>query len=157
MAHESRSAADQLIDRLLQDCHSFDVFQAIRRLECARPTLPRIGCSQRPEQDPARFGQEPSLAFAPSTIARCSLGSPDRVLRMLVRFTGLLGPNGPMPHHVTAYIRDRQLNHKDSAPADFLDIFHHRIISLFYRAWASCQQTVQRDRPGEDRIAKYVA
>ena len=157
MAHESRSAADQLIDRLLQDCYSFDVFQALRRLECAHPTAPRIGCSQRPEQDPARFGQEPSLAFAPSTIARCSLGSPGRVLRVFVRFTGLLGPNGPMPHHVTAYIRDRQLNHKDSAPAAFLDIFHHRIISLFYRAWACCQQTVQRDRPGEDQIATYVA
>ena len=33
---------------------------------------------------------------------------------------------------------------------------HHRLIQLFYRAWAESQPTVQADRPSDDRFALYV-
>jgi type VI secretion system protein ImpH len=38
----------------------------------------------------------------------------------------------------------------------FLDIFNHRLLSLFYRAWASAQKSVDYDRPDEAKFANYV-
>jgi len=41
------------------------------------------------------FGQEPYLAFPPSTIAKVVLDALTNVPRMYVNFMGLLGPNVP--------------------------------------------------------------
>ena len=80
--------------------------------------------------------------------------------RLAVRFFGLLGPNGPLPLHLTEYalkrLRYRQGSHHDRTFAWFLDIFHHRMLSLFYRAWANNEPTVSFDRPESDRFADYV-
>ncbi len=74
----------------------------------------------------------------------------------MVNFMGLLGPQGPMPLHLTEYAHDRKLNHDDPTLARFLDIFNHRMISLFYRAWACNRQTISHDRPNEDRFSNYI-
>lgn len=54
-------------------------------------------------------------------------------------FFGLGGPNGPLPLHLTEYMRERQRNHADPTSKRFLDVFHHRLLSLFYRAWAEAR------------------
>jgi type VI secretion system protein ImpH len=58
--------------------------------------------------------------------------------------------------HLTEYVRDRARNANDPTFARFLDIFHHRMVSLFYRAWANAQPTVSLDRPERDRFSVYV-
>jgi type VI secretion system protein ImpH len=135
----------------------YDFFQALRLIECAYPDRPRIGESHRAHEDPVRFAQEPGLAFAVSSLAAFEPGTGGAPPRLLVNLLGLLGPNGPMPLHITEYIRDRVHNSGDRAAARFLDIFHHRMLSLFYRAWASAQPAVSLDRPDSDRFSTYVA
>ncbi|MCB9845598.1 MAG: type VI secretion system baseplate subunit TssG [Phycisphaeraceae bacterium] len=132
----------------------FDLFNLVRCIEAVAPDLPRIGTSISPRSDPVRFGQEPSLAFAPSSIFSCKPGVPGR---LTVHSFGLLGPNGPLPLHLTEYARERQLNFGDPTLARFLDVFHHRALSLFYRAWAINQPTVNADRPETDKLAFYIA
>jgi type VI secretion system protein ImpH len=61
-----------------------------------------------------------------------------------------------LPLHLTEYARDRARNADDPTVARFADLFHHRMLSLFYRAWAVAQPTVQADRPESDRFAAYV-
>ena len=156
MAREDRSKTDSLIDRLSDAPYSFDFFQAVRRIECTRPDLPRIGYSQRPKEDPLRFCQEVSLAFAPSTIAGYTPPWGRRPACLFVRFFGLLGPNGPMPLHITECVRERIRHHQDETLARFFNIFHHRLISMFYRAWACNHKTVSFDRQGDDRFAVYI-
>lgn len=85
-----------------------------------------------------------------------SLPGDNAAPRLLVNFFGLLGANGPLPIHLTEYIRDRQRNVNDPTLARFLDMFQHRMISLLYRAWSSAQPAVSLDRPGDDRFAAYV-
>jgi type VI secretion system protein ImpH len=156
MAGESGTEARSLAGRLEETPHAFDFFMAVRRLENLRPNQPRVGHSRRPQEDPVRFCQEASLAFAPRTISgfRTDVGA--RAPRMFVNFLGLLGPNGPMPLHLTQYVRERVLIHHDQALARFLDVFNHRMLSFFYRAWAANQQTVQFERGDEDCFAMYV-
>jgi len=69
---------------------------------------------------------------------------------------GLFGPNEPMPLHVTDYARDRKRAQKDPTLVAFFDLFHHRLISLFYRAWAVNQKSVDMDRPEDARFAGYI-
>jgi type VI secretion system protein ImpH len=147
------------IDALLADVArqpwAHDFFALVRRLDALHPDAPRTGRALRPGQEPWRLTQLPELDFAPAAI-----GSFDRPAgrppRLGVRFLGLLGPQGPMPLHFTEYVRDRVHHHGDRALAHFLDLFHHRVLALFYRAWAQGQPVVHRDRPQDDRYIAWL-
>lgn len=145
-----------LMEQLEAEPYAFDFFQAIRRMDCANPERPRTGHSSRTSDDPVRFGQEASLAFAPATLntVEKEQGRPPRLIQ---RFFGLLGPQGPLPLHLTEYIRDRLRNHEDFTLLRFFDVFHHRMVSFFYRAWARVRPTVSFDNPVGDRFGDYVA
>lgn len=152
-----RSAAALELDRLLQEKpYAFGFFSALRRLECAHPEGPRVGRAVRAVREPVRLGQEPSLAFAPSTLSSYQPATGQRPPRLVVFFLGLFGPNGPLPLHLTEYARDRIRNRDDPTFARFADLFHHRILSLFYRAWAAAQPTVEFDRPQNSRFNLYL-
>jgi type VI secretion system protein ImpH len=135
----------------------WDFYQALRRVETLFPQQPRIGEALRPADEPIRLGQEPSLAFAPAALSSLELGNHGKPPRLRVRFFGLLGPNGPLPLHITEYARDRLRHAGDPTFPRFLDIFHHRFLALFYRAWAQGQPTVSLDRPADDHFSRYVA
>jgi type VI secretion system protein ImpH len=150
------SRAVDTFRRLEKEPYRFGFFQALRRLECTYPDRPRIGRSLRAGDDSIRLAQTPSLAFAPSTIASFEQ-SEERPPRLSVYFFGLFGPNGPLPLHLTEYVRERIRNSDDLTLSRFTDMFHHRMLSLFYRAWAEAQPTVSFDRPDDDRFATYVA
>jgi type VI secretion system protein ImpH len=136
--------------------HRYDFYQTLRRLECLYDDKPRLGRALRPIDEPVRLGQEPDLAFAPTPLASFEPSSDGRVPRLQVRLFGLLGPNGPMPIHITEYARERLRNAGDPTLSRFLDLFHHRFLALFYRAWAQAQPQVNRDRPHDDRFTSYV-
>ena len=135
---------------------SFDFFQALRRVEGLFLDHPRLGTALRPGEEPLRLSQEASAAFAPSTLSAFEEPSDGRPPRLEQRFFGLLGANGPLPLHLTEYARERLLHHHDATFARFLDLFHHRMGLLFYRAWTEARPTVQHDRPGQDRFAMYA-
>jgi type VI secretion system protein ImpH len=69
----------------------------------------------------------------------------------------MLGPNGPLPIHFTEITRERSDHRHDHTLDDFLNIFHHRAFTQFYRAWFSAQSVVSLDRPEEERFSFYVA
>ncbi|MET0390590.1 MAG: type VI secretion system baseplate subunit TssG [Polyangiales bacterium] len=148
--------AQTFLHALESEPYRYDLFQALRRLECAYLEHPRIGEALRPVDEPIRFAQEPSLIAAPSTIARFEPQTNGKPARLTQYFFGLLGPEGALPLHLTDHARQRVHHHHDPTFARFLDLFHHRLLALFYRAWAMGQPTVQRDRPEQDRFGAYV-
>jgi type VI secretion system protein ImpH len=156
MADPTRQQTSDLTWRLTASPFTFDFFRAVRLVECRFPEKPRIGRSLSPRDDAVRFGQVPSLAFAPSTLAGFQPADAERPAKLSVNFLGLFGPNGPMPVHITEYARERQLNAHDPTLTSFLDVFHHRVLSLFYRAWAVNQKAVDLDRPKEARFPTYI-
>lgn len=132
-----------------------DFFAVLRRVESLRADLPRIGRAPRPSLEALRLGAEAEMDFAPASLTAFEHdghGAP----RLGVRFFGLLGPQGPMPTALTEYVRDRLRSRGDATLARFLDIFHHRLLSLFYRAWAQSQPTTHLDRPLDDRFSAWL-
>ena len=158
MAGETGTAFDRVswLRELAAAPYAFDFHQAMRRVEVAFRELPRWGEAQRPRDEPLRLGQDPSLDFAPSAIR--SFTPPDESVpaRLAVGFLGLFGPHGPLPLHLTEYARERIRQAGDFTFAAFADLFHHRLLVLFHRAWARSRPTVSRDRPEADRFRTYV-
>ena len=146
---------DPLIDAAAAP-HLHDFFQLMRRVDAFHADKPRLGSARRPADEPLRLGQATELSFAPTSLSAVELSDRSGRPRIEVRFLGLFGPNGPLPLHLTAYARERRLHRGDETFARFADLFHHRLLLLFYRAWAQAQPTVSMDRPGEDRFADYV-
>jgi type VI secretion system protein ImpH len=153
MAEPDRQTPNSLAAEMALQPHAFNFFQAVRRLEAEYRGWPRVGSSVRLEEDYIRFCQVPSLSFAPSSIE--SIEQIERAVRIFVNFLGMFGPNGPLPQHLTDFARDRQRNAHDSTLVRFVDIFHQRMLSFFYRAWATNQKNVDFDRADEARYATY--
>jgi type VI secretion system protein ImpH len=151
----ARERLESLLARLEAEPWGFHLYRAMRLLEAAHPDRPRFGRAVRLKDDPVRFGQEPTLAFPPATLSAFRRGG-DGPARLDNLFLGVFGPNGPLPLHLTEYARERERNHRDATFRRFADLFHHRLVELFYRAWAESRPVTHADRPAEDRYALYV-
>src|SRR5262245_6322549 len=158
MADPNRASSHPvtLFEQLEKEPYTFDFFQAVRRLDCAHPDKPQTGESVRLADDPVRFGQEPSLSFAPATLESFDARKSKTKPRLTQRFFGMFGPQGAMPTHITEYVRERIRNHSDHTLRRFFDIFHHRMTAMFYRAWARVRPTVSFDQPSSDRFGDYI-
>jgi len=158
MAGQDRTAAHPVtsLERLREKPHSAGFFRVLRELECLHRDRPRLGTANRTADDPVRLGQEPTLAFPPAALASFVPGTGGGPHRLKQFFFGLFGPNGPLPLHLTEFVRSRTRNEDDPTFAAFADLFHHRFLALFYRAWAAVQPAVHLDRPETDRFSVYL-
>ena len=115
---------------LFDEPYAFDFFQAVHLLEL----WSKAARSPRPERitEAVRFRASFDLSFPPSAIRKLRPGTAGAPAEMTVAFSSLGGIAGPLPTSFTEEIL-RRLSEHDSAAAAFLDIFHHRLISLLYR------------------------
>lgn len=134
----------------------YDLFMLLRWIDAKQDGAPRLGTATRPGEELVRLGQKASLQFAPANIDSIAVNHDGRFTIRQKGF-GLFGPNGPLPLHLTEYVHERSEHYRDRSLAAFADIFHHRFLLLFYRAWASVQSTVSTDRARDNRYSDYVA
>lgn len=142
--------------RLGTDATGYEFMQVIRLLMRLSPERTAVGGWADPSGEVARFVVPPSLAFPPSEIASITLDDDEQApARVAVRFFGLTGPQGVLPHPYTEYamLRSRA---RDTAFRDFLDLFHHRLLSLFYRAWERNRPVVQSERGEPDLLESHL-
>lgn len=123
----------EILKHLREEPCSFEFFQAMRLLALLQPGREPAGRFSHPQREIVRIGVYPSLSFPASEIQ--SLVFQERSApKMTVNFIGLIGPLGLLPRYYTELIIERT-RARDHAMLDFLDIFHHRVASLFYQAW----------------------
>jgi len=146
----------ELFDAVAAEPHRHDFYRLMRHIEALTPELPRLGAGARPADEPLRLAQDVSLAFAPAALAALARDDGGHAPRLAQRFFGFLGPNGPLPLHLTDFARERALHHGDTAFARLLDTLLHRFLLLFYRAWAQGRPVNGLDRPAQDRFAFYA-
>ncbi|HKZ72451.1 MAG TPA: type VI secretion system baseplate subunit TssG [Steroidobacteraceae bacterium] len=157
MAGTDRVPPDDLkaLGQLEAEPFRFSLFAALRLLEQAFHERPRLGESRKASDDAVRLGQTPHLSFAPSDV--CAFERPNDGPARLEQYSfGVLGPNGALPLHFTEHAYERRRHKEDGTVVDFLNVFQHRLISLFYRAWADADPATNLDRPDGDRFATYV-
>lgn len=159
MAGQDRMSSNDIdfLKSLEEAPYAADFLAVLRTVECIYASRPRLGESQRPSEDPIRMGQEVSMIFPPASLASFGQHKDDPKPKLLVYLFGLLGPNGPMPLHFTEHIYERGRRNNDHTLEAFLNLFHHRLISFFYRAWANAEPTVSMDRPATDEFGHFIA
>jgi len=146
MASTNGRSDPSVEDVLFEEAYRFDFFQAVRLLELLHSERCPIGRQASPPEEVVRFRSHLTLAFPPSAIQeieppRDGLGP----VRLTAAFMGLTGPLGVLPRHYTELLLERA-RRKDFALRDFFDIFNHRLLSLFHRAWEKYRFHVAYER-----------
>jgi len=133
----------------------FALFAALRLLEGAHADRPRLAESRKAADDPVRLAQRPHLIFAPCDVSDYETQDRDRPRLKQYSF-GMMSPNGALPLHLTEHAHERERQYDDPTFSDFINTFQHRLISLFYRAWANADPAANFDRPAGDRFVTYL-
>src|ERR1700712_1388507 len=152
-SHGNAETAVKLIDRMAAEPWRYDFFDALRQLERANADKPRIGDSAARREEYVDLGQDPYLDFPASNLA--SVEQREERTKIIVKFLGLLGPQGALPLSTT----DESfgwLTMRDDAFPRFLDLFNSRFLQLFFRAWSNSRPIGQHDRPNQDRFIAYI-
>ncbi|MCU0650202.1 MAG: type VI secretion system baseplate subunit TssG [Gemmatimonadaceae bacterium] len=136
---EPRDAQQRQLRALLADAPQTVRFvQLIRLLERLSPERGRLGEHGDPAREIARLSVRPTIAFPASEVQELTPAdahAPERPPVVALNFMGLIGPLGELPRVYTQLAADR-VRARDATLVDFLDMFHHRLASLHYRAWA---------------------
>ncbi len=135
MAAPGRRTDPSLEEALFDRGYEFEFFQAARLLARIFAGRKPVGGTAKPHEEFARFAARLSMAFPPSAVHDIERmpdsGDP---VRMTVAFLGLTGTQGVLPFCYTEWMLERKAA-KDDTLAAFLDLFNHRLLSFFYRAW----------------------
>lgn len=163
MASKNRRSAPGLIDQARAEPHRFEFFQLVRLLRLHYSRAGRIDLASRPYADPLRFRSQLSLAFPPSEVSDLRFEREGRVSpaglplsEMQVTFMGLVGPSGVLPRPYTELLLERHVQYRDDAAHAFLDIFSHRMTTLFYEAWQKYRFHIEHERQGSSRFDGYL-
>ena len=123
-----------LVDRLFEAPWRFSFFRAVKLLEALIPDKKPLGEALTPEEEGVRFEVKPGFGFPASDILSLKAVEGEGPARMAVTFMGLVGPNGILPDWYNEMALDRNRD-RDFSFTAFCDIFHHRLVSLFYLSW----------------------
>jgi type VI secretion system protein ImpH len=135
---------------LLERAPSFSFFQAVRLLQGLFPGSPMVGRQGPVEKERIRFKPTLDFSFAPSDIAairETELEDGSTGVEVMTTFLSLYGTASPLPSFFTERLFDQD---EDSLQRGFLDLFHHRILALFYRTWEKYRFSAQFEDKGDD-------
>ena len=152
---KSTLLADSALGLALHDeAHSFEFFQAVALLERMLGDRRPVGHFFGPEDEALRFHVNPRMGFPASEIQQLQFHD-EGPADMMVNFMGLTGPQGVLPYVYSEMILER-LRAKDRTMLAFFDIFNHRAISLFYRAWQRTRFPVNYAAGDRDYFSQYL-
>lgn len=133
MATPSRHAAVALTlsQRLRRDPQAFELLQALLVLEREQPQAEPLGSGTSPQAEAVKLRGPLTPMFAISQLEALR-EEPGEPLTIDTPIFGLGGPDGPLPYAYQDWLQQRA-RAKDHAPAAFLDLFQHRLLSLLYK------------------------
>lgn len=166
MATTVRRSTVDLIEQLRNRPGRFQFFQAVRLIQLAYDervgvegsNIPLIGFDLPPTREPLRFKAHSSASFPSAALRRIENDASDEEdsntdkgnelpqrLHMVVTFMGLTGPSGVLPQPYTTMLLQMQRSNEPTLAA-FQDLFNHRLIALFYRAWEKHKPIISYER-----------
>jgi len=159
-AEERKPDADlSTFDRFQRGARRFSFFRLVYMMERLYPAAPPVGGQGPAHDERIRLRGDTSLIFASSDVSEMTLEQyPDgqKRARISVAFMALYGSVSPLPTHFAEQIA---LNDYQGGPQpirDFLDVFHHRLLSLVYRSWTKYRLPVMYRKRGTDPFTRRM-
>lgn len=149
-------APRRLSEALLADAPRMNFFRLCELIELAAPDHPPLGTTDSPANEPVRFRSNGRLGFPGREIDAVERDPDHPGAPPVVRtnFLGLYGVDARMP----SYFVDEVAQRRDGAEplAAFLDLFHHRIVTQFYRVARKYRYPLGFRRDGGDEVSRYL-
>jgi type VI secretion system protein ImpH len=158
MAAPSRRQRRSVEDELFDAAHRFDFFQAVALLELMRPEATPVGEATDARAEPVAFEGNFGFGFQASDIQAIIPPRADGRRRQPKLRTGVLGlggVNGPLPNAISEMVLERTKS-RDTGFRAFLDIFNHRLLSLFYRLRRWSRIDLGHDPPERSVYSRYL-
>jgi type VI secretion system protein ImpH len=137
MASQERLTDADLIDSLAKYGHRYGFVRAVQLVELLFPSKIRVGEIGPTDEENIRFQHDPSLKFHAGDITSIVPRNPQNGVKFTYitsTFFGLFGTTAPLPPYMAEDVLMAEASEQPSLRG-FYDIFHHRLISLFYRSW----------------------
>lgn len=142
------------IAKLIDSPSEYDFYQAVytieRQLSVGKNQQRKVGYDSIPKNELIRFKSDQHLGFPGAPISQVVSRVSDRsetLLDLHVSFMGVTGTSGALPQHYTELVLER-LKYKDTGMRDFFDLFNHRLLSLYYRAWEKYRFPIAFEKNG---------
>lgn len=145
-----------LLPALLQHATQMNFFRFCELMELAAPDRAPLGAEDSPKNEPIRFRSRPKLGFPNREIdaVEFDLDEPTAPPAIRTTFLGLYGVDARMP----SYFIDEIAQNRDGAEplAAFLDLFHHRIVTQYYRVWRKYRYPAGFRKDASDKVSSYL-
>jgi type VI secretion system protein ImpH len=125
-----RAPTTSVVQHLFNHPYDFNFLQAVRLFQKLTPNGNMIGTTLNPSDDPVSFVGRYTYSLPSSDLYRIQMV--DNKIVMEVNFWNLAGPHGPLPNPLSEKVVER-IREGDFILKDFIDIFNHRLLSIYYR------------------------
>ena len=155
MSDSARQKTTTLSRTIFDEGYHLEFFQAVHLLQNWFADSARIGELGPPSRERLRLRPDETLRFSPADIRKVeSLGDDPKKAVITVNFMGLYGISAPTPVYITELIT---MGGEDSQPLiDFLDLFNHRLLSLYFRAWLKYRFPYRYEGGAKDAFSRFV-
>ncbi len=153
MASSGGSENAPVTETLREEGVRFDFFQAVRILQHLSRNREAVGGDAAPERESVRFRSDVRLTFRPSDVSDIDVPEDpaDGPATVTVPFFGATSPAsfGSLPDCYAELILERA-RVRDRVLHEFVDLFNHRLLSLFYRAFEKHRFPIRWERSASD-------
>ncbi|MRG91334.1 type VI secretion system baseplate subunit TssG [Polyangium spumosum] len=156
---QAKAAIAAKMAELEHSARRYSFFRLVYILERLFPGSAPVGQLGPVANERIRLRADTSLIFASTDVSELkSTKYPDEVdrARITAGFLGLYGSVSPLP---TYYVEDLAQDDYQGGPQpkrEFLDVFNHRLLSLFYRAFTKYRHSVGYRRKGDDPFTRRL-
>jgi type VI secretion system protein ImpH len=131
MASALRQQTPSLVASFLSEPYTFEFFPALCLAHTLSPHLKPVGKGLSRRDEVISLQSAIHFSVPPSDLLAVDL-STDHHYTVTVNFLGLAGEVGPLPRGYTEWIVQQETS-SFKPLSDFLDIFNHRLLALFFQ------------------------
>lgn len=154
MAGSQRQSDAALTRQLAEHGTRLDFFSAVHLLHRLKQGSAPSGMLGPYWDEPLRFRHSPTLQFHAGDIQGIEVEESGQVV-LTSTFLGLYGAASPLAIHFSEDVIAAE-NADETSLREFYDLFHHRLLGLFYRSWKKYRLHSVFRLAGDDEASKRL-
>ena len=157
MADETAKKIQEKLKYLVDNTHRFSFYRAIQYIQHLKKDSVPLGFEGPPEKELVRLRPSISLSFPPADLEDAEFVHNHERVQLTTTFLGLYGADSPLPYSYPEHLAQIASEPSGERVRAFLDIFHHRFLSLLYRTWMKYRPSPRTTEGGDPLCNRALA